>query len=185
MVVLVHIPMNFGSYRSFFFFFFFFSFNINQKRVWSGNATHWARLSSGVVLFCFVSRKTWRKLMVLCNISLTCWIIHSPRSIAHKYRNESEEKMRKKESAVCVASQQIIPSKIKSSVMGFHHEVLSAFVPFFLCSQLINNGKSLFSLQVLTETFSTKFDFFSGIFSTHQWHSEGSFFYIFLFYSPL
>lgn len=38
--------------------------------------------ATSIVSYClFVFRKTWRKLMVLCNISLTCRIIYSPRSM--------------------------------------------------------------------------------------------------------
>lgn len=60
-----------------------------QYRMWNvfrrdGFASN--RLSCRIVCLFFFSPKTWRKLMVLCNISLTCWIIYSPRSMHTRSR---------------------------------------------------------------------------------------------------
>lgn len=51
--------------------------------------------ATSIVSYClFVFRKTWRKLMVLCNISLTCRIIYSPRSMHTNDEIRTAEKSR-------------------------------------------------------------------------------------------
>lgn len=106
-----------------------------QYRMWNvfrrdGFASN--RLSCRIVcLFVFFSPKTWRKLMVLCNISLTCWIIYSPRSMhsahslarslvrAHTNTHTNDEMKKEQNECSRRISQPIIPSNTKSSVMGF------------------------------------------------------------------
>lgn len=52
--------------------------------------SHQNRLSCHTVFFFW---KTWRKLMVLCNISSTCWIIYSPHSMHTHTHTHARELM--------------------------------------------------------------------------------------------
>lgn len=148
MVGLVYISMNFGSYRSFFW---------SQYRMWNvfrERASH--RIVYRVVLFVCFFPKTWRKLMVLCNISLTCWIIYSPRSMLARSRTHTWMMWWKKSkmnvrAAYHNRSYHRTPNKLwwVFSLFAQHHQSFgfeaNSFSSFF-ASQLINNEKVFFEV---------------------------------------
>lgn len=129
----------------------------SQYRMWNvfrERASH--RIVYRVVLFVCFFPKTWRKLMVLCNISLTCWIIYSPRSMLARSRTHTWMMWWKKSkmnvrAAYHNRSYHRTPNKLwwVFSLFAQHHQSFgfkaNSFSSFF-ASQLINNEKVFFEV---------------------------------------